>query len=286
MAFIVATEKNGLHFVKRTSDVNERWPRHTFSFDGWADIPKGTLLVVTDVSRPKHLPPISQPRDDGLHEVVLCRTKKVRYTVGYGAQATACEHLSPVFIVPGDPKKRPARAFGEFAFADDVADVAALVQFKARQRAETAMADLFSSYAAGCKKELERERVDAARQERQRLLEARAVEVGVTAEELAEAIKAWDQIRRRRYGPKQCMVCGRVLTDPPSIVRGVGPECLKYFPGIKAAARARVLNIGHMRYDAARVIQRFAQAGAAEVVEAIEEYRAVEELNQDAAAGR
>jgi hypothetical protein len=28
---------------------------------------------------------------------------------------------------------------------------------------------------------------------------------------------------RRRYG--RCRICGRVLTDPVSIARGIGPEC-------------------------------------------------------------
>lgn len=283
MAFIVGTDKDGLHFIKRTSDAAERWPHHTAHFDGWANVQLGTRIVVTDVFRPRHLPPISQPRPDGLHEVVLIRMKRERYTLGYGADQRMVEDFVPVFAVPADGKQRPARVFGEFAFADQAASVAELVQFKARERAETALADLFTSHATARKKELHHSRLEAARHKQQQMLADRAAAVGVTTDELADGIKVWNTIRRRKYGPKQCMACGRTLTDPASIVRGVGPECLKYLPAIKAAARARVLNIGHMRYDAVRLIRRFEQAGAAEVVEALEEARAIEDLGNDAA---
>ena len=286
MAFIVGSDKDGLHYIRRSSEACERWPQHTVSYEGWANVPLGTRVLVTAVYRPQHLPPISHPRPDDLHEVVLARIKRHRYTVGYGVHQTSHEDLLPVFVVPDDSKKRPARAFGEFAFADDAASVAALVQLKARQRAETAIAALFTSYAKGMKKELERARVDAARQERQRMLAERAESVGLTADELAEAIKVWNTIRRRKYGANKCMACGRTLTDPPSIVRGIGPECLKYFPAIKAAARVRVLDIGHMRYDGERLIERFKRAGATEIVQALEESQAVEELNDDAAPCR
>jgi hypothetical protein len=284
MAFLIRTDKHGLHYIERNSNATERWPQHTAHYERWESVPLGTRILVTDVFRPPHLPPISYPRADGLHEVVLARMKPHRYTMGYGVHQTSHEDLVPVFIVPGDPKKRHARAFGNFAFADDAASVATLIQFQARNRAETAIAELFTSYAKGMKKELERARVDAARQERQRMLAERAAAVGVTADELAEAIKVWDAIRRHKYGANKCMVCGRVLTDPPSIVRGIGPECLKYFPAIKAAARARVLNIGHMRYDGERLIERFKRAGATEIVQALEESRFVEELSDAAAA--
>lgn len=283
MAFIIATDKAGLHFIKLTSDAAQRWPQHTAGYERWGSVPPGTRILVTNIFRAQHLPPISHPRADGLHEVVLARMKSHRYTMGYGVHQTSHEDFLPVFIVPGDSKKRPARVFGDFAFADDAVSVAALIQFQARQRAETALAHLFTSYATGVGKELKLARVDAVREERQRMLVERAAAVGVTADELARAIKVWDAIRRHKYGANKCMACGRALTDPPSIVRGIGPECLKYFPALKAAAHARVLNIGHMRYDGERLIERFKRAGATEIVQALEESRFVEELSDDAA---
>ena len=163
MAFSVGTDKDGLHYIRHSSEACERWPQHTVSYEGWANVPLGTRVLVTAVYRPQHLPPISRPRPDGLHEVMLARMKRHRYTVGYGVHQTSHEDLIPVFVIPDDSKKRPARAFGEFAFTEDAASVAALVQFKARQRAQTALAHLFTSYADAAKRELERARVDASR---------------------------------------------------------------------------------------------------------------------------
>ena len=41
-----------------------------------------------------------------------------------------------------------------------------------------------------------------------------------------------------------------------------------------------------MRYDGERLIERFKRAGATEIVQALEESQAVEELNDDAAPCR
>ena len=143
MAFMVCTDKDGLHYVRRNSDVVKRWSHHTHHFERWSELPIGTRIVVTDVHQPKHLPAVSMPRPDGLHEVVLVRLKVERYTLGYGSDKREHESIVPVFAVASDPKKRPARAFGCFAFADDAGMVRSLVQYEARQRANTALANSF-----------------------------------------------------------------------------------------------------------------------------------------------
>jgi len=242
----------------------------------WDPLPIGTRLIVTNVFRPKHLPPISQPRPDGLHEVVLVRMKKEKHTFGYGVHQETREWLRPVFAVADDPKKRPAKWLGEFALADDPAMVQALAQFHARERANTALADMFTSYGRGIKKERDKEKALRARADRQQALVAQAAEAGLTADELAKAIELWNKIRRQRYSPNRCMACGRVLSDPASILTGIGPECVKYFPAIKAAARARILDVGRMRFDGARLVERFKRAGINELATVVAEAAALD----------
>ena len=72
------------------------------------------------------------------------------------------------------------------------------------------------------------------------------------------------------------MLCGRHLTDPASIVTGVGPECVKQVPFIKAAARAKVLDVGRLRFDGGRLIERFEQAGITELAAFVAEAQAEE----------
>jgi len=278
MAFMVCTDKDGLHYVQLDSNVTDRWSHHTHHFDRWSEVPIGTRIVVTDVHRPKHLPAISTPRPDGLHEVVLVRMKVERYTLGYGLDKRQHEDLVPVFAVASDPKKRPSRAFGYFAFADDAGMVRSLVQHEARQRANTALANSFTSYANGCKAEREKLRVDDARRQREQRLEALAAEAGVSVDDLKDGIDAWNRIRRKRYPVNACLVCGRKLTDPASIVTGVGPECVKYLPKIKAAAKAKVLDVGRMRWDADRLVNRFQRAGVDEIAQAVSEAALMESL--------
>lgn len=278
MSFNVSMDRNGMQYVYRRFDSLDRWTNHTTTYSEWSAVPIGTRIVVTDIFRPKHLPRISTPRADGLHEVTLARLKMQRYTVGYGIHKTEHEVIVPVFVVPGDTKKRPANAFGNFAYADDVAAVESLVQFEARQRANAALANLFGEYGRGAKREAEQAQIQHAREERLRLLEERAAEIGVTVDELVAGIEAWNRIRRKRYPANRCMSCGRKLTDPASIVTGVGPECVKYLPAIKAAARARVLDIGRMRIDGRRLIERFGRAGADELVKLVTDAQLIEDL--------
>jgi hypothetical protein len=277
MAFEVRTDKEGHHdVVSICRRDDDRWSHSTFGFGQWADLPIGTRFVFTSVFRPKHLPPLSVPRPDGLHELVLARKKVDRYSVGYGEDEKMHERIVPVFVSPTDPKKRPARVHGNFAFADDAEMVRSLIQFESRREAERTMADLFKSYAKACKKEAEQAKARQALEDRERMLEERAAEVGVTVDELKSGIDAWNRIRAGKYRENECMVCHRPLTDPASIVSGIGPECVKHFPGIKAAARAKVIEVGRMRFDGQRLIARFKRAGVEELVAVIESQRAAE----------
>jgi hypothetical protein len=87
----------------------------------------------------------------------------------------------------------------------------------------------------------------------------------VAYEDLLEGMEIWNRIRRHRYGPRRCFWCGRVLTDPASIVSGIGPECIRKFPALMAAAKAKVLDLGRLRFDADRLLARFEQAGMNEL---------------------
>jgi hypothetical protein len=49
---------------------------------------------------------------------------------------------------------------------------------------------------------------------------------------LAQLLRDWqaDPASVLARSVDHCCVCGRVLTDPPSRGRGVGPECVRHFP--------------------------------------------------------
>jgi len=274
MAFALNHDANGLLYVARSWNLAERWQGHnTYDHENrfdWKTVTPGTRFVIESVCRPRHLPPVFHQREDGLYEVDFVRVK-VESDQGY-------EWQKPVFASTLDPKKRTDRANGAFAFANDPVAVDALVQFFARQRDETMLADLFTSYANAVKDERRRQRLAEERGQREQELRRKAAEAGVTYEELLDGMKLWNSILRKRYAPNRCFWCGRPLTDPASIVSGIGPECIKRFPGLLAAARAKVIDIGRLRFDADRLLDRFERAGMAEIATVIRAANAHEEL--------
>lgn len=276
--FAVSEGSDGIGYVSTNSTLCRRWP-HNISGVQWSTVAKGTRVLVVDVYRAKHLPPISQPRPDGLHELELARTRVERYELGYGSQKKTYEDVHPVFIVPGDPKRRPAKVFGLFAWADDRAMVAGLLEYLALDRADRALSDLFSSYANGARRELEAAKRKRAADDRRRLLAERAESVGVSVDELETGIDIWNKLRRKRFPVSSCLCCGRRLTDPGSIVSGIGPECLRHLPALRAAARAKVIDIGKIRWDGDRLVERFKRAGVEELARVVEEAQQQETIS-------
>ena len=275
--FAVSLHTNGFWYVSTNSTLCRRWPHHLSDVD-WSTIAKGTRVLVVDVYRAKHLPPISQPRPDGLHEIELARTRLRRYELGYWSQKKTYENVCPVFIVPGDPKRRPAKVFGDFAWADDPGMVAGLLEYLALERADRELAHLFSSYTNGARRELEAAKRKAAVDERRRLLADKAKSVGVSVDELEAGIAIWNKLRRKRFSATSCLCCGRRLSDPASIVSGIGPECIRHLPAIRAAAKAKVIDIGKMRWDGDRLVERFKRAGVDELVRVVEDARQLEAI--------
>lgn len=275
--FTVSYRPDGIGYVSTNSTLCRRWPHHLSDVD-WSTIAKGTRVLVVDVYRAKHLPPISQPRPDGLHEIELARTPLRRYELGYGSQKKTYENVCPVFIVPGDPKRRPAKVFGNFAWADDPGMVAGLLEYLALERADRELAHLFSSYTNGARRELEAAKRKAAVDERRRLLADKAKSVGVSVDELEAGIAIWNKLRRKRFSATSCLCCGRRLSDPASIVSGIGPECIRHLPAIRAAAKAKVIDIGKMRWDGDRLVERFKRAGVDELVRVVEDARQLEAI--------
>jgi hypothetical protein len=273
MAFLVSTDAAGIHSIGTSSDDFERWAgpsvNGTNDID-WHGVARGRVIVVSDVFRPRHLPQIYHQRPDGLFELAFLRVKVER---DHGH-----EWPVPVFASTLDPKKQTTRVLGPFAFADEPAAVHELVQYRARDAANRALAHLFNEYATAARKERERELRRQREHERERELRQRAEVAGVAYEDLVEGMEIWNRIRRHRYGPKRCFWCGRLLRDPASIVSGIGPECIRRFPSLMAAAKAKVLDLGRMRFDADRLLARFEQAGMAEITAVIREARADEQL--------
>ena len=269
MPFLIRTNASGIPLVEFNYDVSRRWP-HSLGDVDWTTVPKGTRVLVVDVHRAKHLPPVSTPRPDGLHEVELARISRVEMSTGYGLQKTTRQFTNPTFVVPGDPKRRPARVFGWFAWADAPDMVAGLVRHLALDRADQSLAALFTSYGFGLRRELDNARHKQAADDRRELLAAKAAAAGVSVDELEKGIDIWNKLRRKRFSASRCLCCGRTLTDPASIVSGVGPECLRHLPAIQAAARAKVLDIGKLRWDGDRLVERFKRAGVDELVRVVE----------------
>lgn len=271
MAFCIRIDEHGETSIIRNHETGERWPGpHTYRDFDWTTLPRGTRLVIEDVFRPRHLPKVFHQREDGLFEVDFVRVK-VEVDRGYTWQG-------PVFASTIDPKVKTTRAHGAFAIASDADAVHALVQFKARERAEDALSHGFATYAAGQRKEREAARRREREEAREQDLRRHAAEAGVEYEELLEGMEAWNAIRRKRYPANRCFVCGRALTDPASIVSGIGPECIKKLPHLIAAAKAKVIDIGRLRFDADRLLARFDRAGMAEMSRVIREAVAHEQL--------
>jgi hypothetical protein len=274
MAFLVHTDDDGIHSIGSSSTSVERWRGPSIGvsrveFD-WRGVERGRVLVVSDVYRPRHLPQVFHQRPDGLYEVAFVRVK-VEHDRGH-------EWPVPVFASTIDPKKQTTRVLGAFAFADDPDAVHELVQYRARDAANRALAHLFNTYSEAVRKERLEARRQAERDKREQELRRRAAEAGVEFDDLLEGMKVWNTIRRKRYSPRHCFCCGRLLTDPASIVSGIGPECIRKFPALMAAARAKVLDLGRMRFDADRLLQRFERAGMAELAAVIREAHHHEQL--------
>jgi hypothetical protein len=273
MAFLVQTDDHGIHFIGTSSTVVERWAgpevNGRANFD-WHGVMPGRVIVVEHVFRARHLPQVFHERPDELYEVAFVRVK-IEHDRGH-------EWPVPVFASTLDPRKQTTRVIGAFAFADDAAAVHELVQFKARDRANKALAHLFNTYADAARKDRQAEERQQRQQQREHELRARAGAAGVAYQELLEGMEVWNRIRRRRYGPKRCFCCGRLLTDPASIVSGIGPECIRKFPALMAAAKAKVLDLGRMRFDADRLLARFEQAGMEDLAAVIREAKAHEQL--------
>lgn len=273
MAFIVSTDEHGINSIGTSWATAERWTgpaiHGTSDFD-WSRVARNRVIVIGEVFRPRHLPQIYHLRPDGLFELAFVRVKIERDQGRHWPL--------PVFASTLDPKKQTTRLLGAFAFADDPVGVHNLVQFRARDAANRALAHLFNSYAEAIRKQQRQQRREEQRRQRESELRQRAEAAGETYEDLVAGMEIWNQIRRRRYGPTRCFCCGRTLTDPASIVSGIGPECIRRFPAILAAAKARVLDLGRIRFDADRLLSRFEQAGMADLVAVLREAKAHEEI--------
>jgi hypothetical protein len=273
MAFIVSTGKDGLHATAMSWDTAARWRGPQFrgasDFD-WQAVHPGQVIVVENVFRPRHLPQVFHQRPDELYELAFVRVK-IEHDLGH-------DWPVPVFASTLDPRKQTTRVIGPFAFADDLATVHELVQFIARGRADETLRHLFNTYADAARKERQQQERQQAKRQHEQELRQRAEAAGVQYEDLVAGMEIWNRIRRRRYGPKHCFACGRLLTDPASIVSGIGPECIRKWPALMAAAKAKVLNLGRMRFDADRLLTRFEQAGMEDLAAVIREAKAHEQL--------
>jgi hypothetical protein len=61
-----------------------------------------------------------------------------------------------------------------------------------------------------------------------------------TAERVIAAARSGRALAHDLKVASECSCCGRELTDPVSIDRGIGPECLGHVTGSKAAKREKV----------------------------------------------
>lgn len=74
-----------------------------------------------------------------------------------------------------------------------------------------------------------------------RLTRTKAVHISPDAQSVKAFTWLWERIRAGKGLPEQvefwhagrCARCSRTLTDPASIARGIGPECLKLTTGLK-----------------------------------------------------
>lgn len=254
------------------NENQSRWEPSTFGFD-WQTMKPGTVILIEHARRPPSLPPLENPDPVGLTKVIMARVRKHEHKYADGSRFV--EH-EPVFITPDDPKRREVLAFGSFAYADDPEQVERLRVYITQERAAEAAQEAERKAAQAAEQAKRAEEAKRRREERDQELIRLAAEQGVSLDELKAGIDVWNRIRRKRYGEKACLICGRTLTDPASIVTGVGPECVKQFPGLKAAARAKVLDVGRMRWDGERLIKRFERAGVSELVTVVADATAAE----------
>jgi len=217
---------------------------------GWHWVARGTRVVVWSISGPLE----SWGVPDGCGEVVFLRVKWERQG--------AMTYANPVFGPVAGGSKSSDKLLGRFAFADDEVGVAELRRSVAWHRGEQAMAALFNSFAVGQKKEAMRVEAARRREERESELARIAASVGVTLDELKRGMALWDRLRRGRYPVGSCLLCGRTLTDPASIVSGVGPECIQQLPQLRAAVAAKVVDVGRLRWSAEQLVARFERVGA------------------------
>ena len=227
----------------------------SWDFD-FETMPRNTRLVLEHCCVSKAVAHDWQPRPDGLHDVIFVRAKR-----------SVDKRRSPPYV-SFEPiirsvasGKLTSRIIGRFAFADNPDEVGELVLYVADKKAEEARQELKRLADQAERKAQDSARYAVARAARDTELRAKAASVGVSYEELCDGIKSWDRIRSQTYRPDCCLCCGRVITDPVSVVRGIGPECINKFPNVVAAMRANVLSIGRMRYTAQALVARLTKAG-------------------------
>ena len=237
----------------------------SWDFD-FETMPRNTRLVLEHCCVSKAVAHDWQPRPDGLHDVIFVRAKRSvdkRRSPPYVS-------FTPIIqsVASG---KLTSRIIGRFAFADNPEEVRELVLYVADKKAEESRQELKRLADQAEQKAQDSARYAVARDARDTELRAKAASVGVSYDELCDGIKSWNRIRSQTYRPNCCLCCGRVMTDPVSVVRGIGPECIHNFPNVVAAMRANVLNIGRMRYTAQALVARLTKAGFSHMARTVAE---------------
>ena len=237
----------------------------SWDFD-FETMPRNTRLVLEHCCVSKAVAHDWQPRPDGLHDVIFVRAKRSvdkRRSPPYVS-------FTPIIrsVASG---KLTSRIIGRFAFADNPDEVRQLVLYVADKKAEEMQQEVKRLADQADRRAQDSARYALARAAREVELRAKAASVGVSYEELCDGIKSWDRIRRQTYRPNCCLCCGRVITDPVSVVRGIGPECIYKFPNVAAAMRANVLDIGRLRYTAQALVARLTKAGFNQMAKTVAE---------------
>ena len=238
---------------------------NSWDFD-FETMPRNTRLVLENVYVSKAVAHDWQPRPDGLYDVIFLRAKK---TIDK-RQAAPYVFFTPIIqsVASG---KQTSRIIGRFAFADNPDEVRQLALYVADKKAEEARQELQRGADRAERKAQDSARYAVAKAAREVELRAKAALVGVSYEELCDGITSWDRIRRQTYRPSCCLCCGRAITDPVSVVRGIGPECINKLPNVAAAMRANVVSIGRLRYTADALVARLTKAGFNEMARTVAE---------------
>jgi len=234
-------------------------------WSGWRTVPRGSVVLVWTLRK---MSPV-WGLGDRFGEVVFWGVRE-RTEAGR-------RWCYPVFAAISDTSKRSDRLRAWGVLADDLEAASRFRQSVARQRGEEQLAALFGSFA---KAQRRHDQVEAARQrraDRDRDLASKAAAVGCTLEDLKAGIELWDRLRRKRYPVGCCLLCGRTLTDPASIVSGVGPECIQRLPRLRAAVRAKVVDIGRLRWNGEHLVRRFETAGARDLADLLRASGGVEQ---------